>query len=153
MKSQPLFEIHLQCHPPVLKNSKQIIFNRRTGKRMVIPNKAYAVIANAAIWEIKSAWRAKPPIIVDVHLRLLFGIACFESSKSRADLSNLYQGPEDWLEGAGVIANDRQIRSHDGSRIICLCDDCEYVVNDKRKCPGVKKCDREYVDIKLEAME
>ena len=32
------------------------------------------------------------------------------------DLSNLYQGPEDALQAAGILKNDKFIAGHDGSR-------------------------------------
>jgi Holliday junction resolvase RusA-like endonuclease len=42
----------------------------------------------------------------------------FGNRKNEPDLSNLYQGIEDVLQKAGVIQNDKQIVSHDGSRKI-----------------------------------
>lgn len=38
-------------------------------------------------------------------------------SKLLADLSNLYELPQDQLTKAGIIEDDRLIQSHDGSRI------------------------------------
>lgn len=37
-------------------------------------------------------------------------------SKTLPDLSNLYQLPEDVLQKVGIILNDTQVESHDGSR-------------------------------------
>ena len=41
-----------------------------------------------------------------------------QSVGAPGDLSNYYEGPQDALERAGVIEDDRLIRSHDGSRIL-----------------------------------
>lgn len=40
----------------------------------------------------------------------------FIKGHRRIDLSNLYQGPEDALQAAGILKNDEFIAGHDGSR-------------------------------------
>ena len=55
----------------------------------------------AAIWE---------PVEVSFVFHL--------KDKAKYDLSNLYQGPEDALVKAGILADDSLIESHDGSRKI-----------------------------------
>jgi len=43
-------------------------------------------------------------------------IVTHRATHHRADSSNLYQLPEDVLQAAGVLVDDYQIESHDGSR-------------------------------------
>lgn len=52
------------------------------------------------------------PIDEPVEVTLEF----FLQDKKRYDLSNLYQGPEDALVKALILADDSLIESHDGSR-------------------------------------
>jgi len=48
------------------------------------------------------------PVLVKMHF--------FLKGKRKIDLSNLYQGPEDALQAAGILQNDEVIAGHDGSR-------------------------------------
>ena len=48
------------------------------------------------------------PVLVEFHF--------FIKGFREIDLSNLYQGPEDALEAAGILHNDKVIAGHDGSR-------------------------------------
>jgi len=48
------------------------------------------------------------PVLVEFHF--------FLKGHARFDLSNLYQGPEDALQAAGILKNDEVIAGHDGSR-------------------------------------
>jgi len=50
-----------------------------------------------------------------------------QNERHRPDLSNTYQGPEDLLQACGVIKNDQQVKSHDGSRIYVVKDEPERV--------------------------
>ncbi len=42
-------------------------------------------------------------------------IVTYLPSSQTPDASNLYEGPQDALQAAGVIENDQQIQTHDGS--------------------------------------
>jgi len=78
------------------------------------------------------------PMNSPLHMKCTFHVLCRSDSKNAPDLMNLLHAPADWLEppkwnkaetaittpGAGVIANDRLIRSVDGSRIVFECDGC-----------------------------
>jgi Holliday junction resolvase RusA-like endonuclease len=68
-----------------------------------------------AIQEIKrQAWNVDEPLPVTypLHVTFLF----YRKDKRHTDLSNLYEFPQDCLQKAGIIENDCQIESHDGSR-------------------------------------
>lgn len=52
------------------------------------------------------------PLTYPLHIKFLF----YRENRRHADLSNLYEFPQDVLQQAGIIANDCLIESHDGSR-------------------------------------
>ena len=89
--------------------------------------------AEAAAAQVKSQWGADGPIPKDVQINA--SIVTYLPSARLIDMSNLYQGPEDILQScrvvapgkkggcksgckrhSGVIVDDCQICSHDGSR-------------------------------------
>lgn len=53
---------------------------------------------------------------VPIAEQVLVEFNFFLKGHRRIDLSNLYQGPEDALQAAGILANDELIAGHDGSR-------------------------------------
>ncbi len=82
------------------------------GKPVVLQSKAYRNYEKAAL----KALLACPfeifagPVVVTVQYWL--------KNKRRPDLTNLLQATADILEKAGVISDDREIASWDGSRIM-----------------------------------
>lgn len=55
----------------------------------------------------------------------------FLKGNARYDLSNLYQGPEDALVKAMILADDSLIESHDGSRKYAACETPRILVTVK----------------------
>lgn len=123
-----IFKASLKVHRHyVLKNNKQIVFNRKT-RRPFIKSSNEVVEAKEYLVNIfRSIHEGRPPISQYVNLKCLFYFpqdVFFNKKKERskkvADISNLYQIVEDALEEAGVIENDRLIESHNGSlRLQC----------------------------------
>ena len=117
--------------------------------------KARGKNSERVISELSQQWIPRPPIRRIVNAQILSLGAWREESGNLPDASNLYQAVEDWLQGAGILANDRLIRSHDGSDRLPLCNNCprrrwkprarEYDDN----CGQVKKCNLEQVLIQL----
>jgi Holliday junction resolvase RusA-like endonuclease len=104
--------IILPGRPITKKNSQQIIYNRRTKKRQVIQSEYYRNYEEACLWYLKK-YRVKYPGPVQVTARYWM-----PNRRSWPDLLGLEQATADILEAAGVIKNDRDIVSWDGSRII-----------------------------------
>ena len=105
------------------------------------------------IWLVKSKWNL-PPIKHKISLIIKSYGAWFEYDGNVPDASNLYGYPEDILEKAGVILNDSQVEHHDGSRRICLCNNCQYkrlrpLKKDWIKCGKVKKCPYHKVTVQI----
>jgi len=114
-------EVEVERHF-ILKNSKNIRLNRRTGARFIASNddvvegKKYlerVFRENFNGKKIESYVNAK---MVFVFPHSLFYTKKNERSRRIADLSNLYQVVEDALEASGVLGSDNLIESHDGSR-------------------------------------
>ncbi len=99
--------------PITKKNSQQIIVNPATRRPMVIPSKQYKEYAEVAC-PLLQKQHGCPPIIDPVKIRALYWLP---SRRSWPDLVGLMQATADILEEAGVIANDRNIVSWDGSMI------------------------------------
>lgn len=101
--------------PAVLKNTKRIFRNRKTGKPFIAKSQQATDWMTSAIEQLRHQWRSKEPLPKKpIHTKMLF----YLPTRDTSDLSNLYQGTEDALQKAGVIANDYWIASHDGSRRI-----------------------------------
>jgi len=144
-------------HPLVLKNSKQIIVVK--GRRIIKSNPRVEAYEHRAIAVLCEQWGRRPPIVDAVNLAIVSYGAWKRSGGNIPDASNLYQLPEDLLEAAGILEDDRQVESHDGSRRVCLCDSCSersrYTRGAKKgeykpDCGAVKKCPLERVEITIE---
>jgi Holliday junction resolvase RusA-like endonuclease len=97
--------------PITKKNSQQIIM---AGKRpCIIQSKAYRKYEKTAKQQI-ALLGAREPISGPVAVKCLYYLATARTP----DLSNLMAATHDILEGCGVILNDEQIKSVDGTRII-----------------------------------
>lgn len=108
---RPVLVFVIQGRPQVKKNSKRVIRDRR-GQTRVVSSDEYHAWEQAAVLQLRAQWRNRPP------LEGLWNasIVSYLGARQRPDASNLYEGPQDALQLAGVFHNDSQIVSHDGSR-------------------------------------
>lgn len=97
--------------PVSKKNHQQIIFNRNTGQRMVIPSPQYKQYEHDAAWFM-------PPTKAEgqVNIKALF----YMPTRRRVDLTNLLEALNDILVKYGVIEDDNSnvVVSVDGSRVL-----------------------------------
>lgn len=119
---------------------------------MVVSSKRIIAATNDYWKQLRLQWGNKKPIDFPVNISIMSKGAWFSHNKRLPDASNLYEFPQDLLQTAGVLKDDRLIETHDGSKRICLCDDCRYVQDGKRKCVGVMKCPREEIEILLKEL-
>lgn len=104
--------IILKGQPITKKNHQQIMLNKTTGKRFVMQSGAYKLYEEDCLWQLKKYSNLK--IDYKIQLTCLYYLA-----NARApDLLNLLAATADILEKAGVITNDKNIVSFDGSRIV-----------------------------------
>lgn len=99
--------------PVSWKRGREIAVNPLTGSRFVRPGDPQARWMEDAILQLRSQWRGQKAI--PKHERLNAAIVSYLGSRRLIDASNLYQGPEDALQYAGILEDDCCIRSHDGS--------------------------------------
>lgn len=116
--------------PPITKKNSQIP-TMVNGRPMILPSKDYQRYEKEALLQLglrrmkdRASGKKKtillpgcePPPRIDgpVSVKVLYWLP----TNRRPDLLNLLQATADILEAAGIIANDRDIVSFDGSRIM-----------------------------------
>jgi len=100
--------------PVIKKNSRPIMKNRLTGKFFLGKSIRLREAEKKALKMLIIQRAEKRIKTIDFKINIKFSF--YLSDKRRADLSNLYQLPEDILEKAKIISNDYLICGHDGSR-------------------------------------
>ncbi len=105
-------EITLTGRPITKKNSQRIIVNKRTGRPMVIPSPRYKVYEEACLWQLKT-YRG-PTFDTPCNLQAVYYMP---NRRSWPDLLGLLQATADILEEGGIIDNDRNFVSFEGSHI------------------------------------
>lgn len=102
---EALEPLTLHGRPTVLKNSKRI-FSRGRGKRaIVLPSSKYTLWEENAMATVARAFKSMTvcdPVCV-------FYRFFFADRHAESDVSNLIEGPQDVLQKAGVIKNDRLV--------------------------------------------
>lgn len=109
------FRLVVRGPPAVLKNSKQIV--TLPGRRPILVSSRQAkAYQKTATEQLRAQWSSVfcEPVPREVEVSAAF--VAYLPTRRRTDLSNLYQGPEDAMQAAGVLTDDAQIASHDGSR-------------------------------------
>jgi Holliday junction resolvase RusA-like endonuclease len=106
-----LIKFTINLTPVSKKNHSQIIFNRNTGKRMIVPSKQYRQYEHDCAWFM-------PPNKAEgkVNVKALF----YMPTHRRVDLTNLLEALNDILVKYGVIEDDNSnvVVSVDGSRVL-----------------------------------
>jgi Holliday junction resolvase RusA-like endonuclease len=109
--------------PKILKNNKQIL-KTRDGRPFIASSTRVQKAMKAAIEYLKLQWGHRKPINIPVSLQIMSYGAWKSDSGNIPDASNLYEFPQDALEAAGIIKDDRLVEHHDGSRRIPMCATC-----------------------------
>lgn len=137
-------EIDISDHA-VLKNTKSIRVNRRTGQRFIGSNDRVIHIKNELITKLYKEkarnYQDLDPIKDWVNLKILFiyppkkfFTLKKEVSKLIADTSNLYQIIEDCLQKVGVLHDDRLVASHDDSDRLWHRDNgCKLIIEVRKR--------------------
>lgn len=128
------FKLVVRGRPFVLKNSKivsTLVTRAKPGVRtrkfcpgcrlplqvipQVLPSQQAKAYLEDATLELRAQWSAifREPIREDVEVNA--AIRTYRATLHKADASNLYQAPEDALQHAGVVVDDYQVRTHNGS--------------------------------------
>lgn len=104
-------ELVIPGRPITKKNHQRIITNRRTGRPQVIQSKDYEAYEQACLWALK---KYRVHFSGPVKLTARYWMP---DRRSWPDLVGLLQATCDILEKAGIIEDDRNVVSVDGSEI------------------------------------
>jgi hypothetical protein len=120
----PIAEFVLPVRAPSKKNSQVIVMIDKHPSLQ--PSKLYKMATNEAlaVMRCRRSLVGMETVTGLLQMKCTFYVAHRSDSRNAPDLMNLLHAPADWLQEAGIIGDDRQIRSVDGSRVIFLCDDC-----------------------------
>ncbi len=112
MEKLRMIKIILPGRPYTKKNSQQIYRNKYTGKPRIAQSEQYQEYEERCLWYLKQyKERFEEPVEVTV-------LYWMPDKRSWPDLLGLEQATADILQKAGIIDNDRNIVSWDGSRIV-----------------------------------
>lgn len=113
-------------NPVSSKNSRPVFVNSATGKRFVGKSTRLTEHTESALWELKGQigkikkdhrkLNSDNPFPLSGDLTVCFRF--YVPDKRKRDLVNLIQLPQDLLQEAGIIEDDSQIKSLDGSTIL-----------------------------------
>lgn len=107
IESGSCVQLVIMGRPVSWKNSARIIRGR-----IPIKNPAQKRWAKSAVAQLSEQWREDP---LPKSLKLNASIVSFLPTRGIVDSDNLYGGPHDVMESAGVLENDSSIQTHDGS--------------------------------------
>ena len=97
-------------NPIPKKTSNRVV---RAGKRIrILPSERHEAWLKSALWQLRAGWRSKSPLAGELWACAVF----YRADRRRVDLSNLIESVGDVLERAGIIENDYNVTSWDGSR-------------------------------------
>lgn len=114
MQNNPL-KIVVEVIPRSKKNSQEIIFNRKTGKRMVIQNKRYTEFEKECKWFMP---KLEKPIDYPINLSCRF----YVNDARRRDIANYLEAIQDILVKYKVIEDDNY-------NIIASLDNCKMEID------------------------
>lgn len=115
-----VFECEIPGRPYLKKTQVRVVGSGR--RKRFLYSLVYKQWEARAIYEIKRAMgfvNHQYPLKGKLRLQCHF---CFENRMAEPDLSACYEGIQDCLQSAGVIENDKQIFSHDGSTKVFYTD-------------------------------
>lgn len=95
-----MIRIIIPRNPRSKKNSQEIVFNKKTGKRMVIQNKKYTDFERECKKYIPVL--REPPIAYKVNLKCKFYVC----DARRRDIANYLEAIQDILVKYGLLADD-----------------------------------------------
>jgi len=111
-----LYRVEIPGRVAIKKNGQTRRFSPKAKRMVPCPNEKYIYwesVAATFMAREKRKFDTEFPMNFPLHLKMTFFLS---NHQSEPDLSNCYEGPQDALKRAGVIVDDKLVRSHDGSR-------------------------------------
>jgi len=120
LPNKVLFHIYLKVDKHVSKKNRKVVAkNKYTGKSFIrTASDAKSELNYITLKLLQKIGMNFKPISEDISVAFKFYYKKNKNGKPTKkflDMSNAYQGPEDCLQEAGVILDDKQIVNHDGS--------------------------------------
>ena len=105
--------------PRTKKNSGRIVWDRKAGRRKLVPSEASeAWYAMACTGLPRIRWAADlAKVELPIRVEVSAECAIFLGPGNTGDPVNYYQAIADFMESVGILANDKQIRHWDGTRV------------------------------------
>jgi Holliday junction resolvase RusA-like endonuclease len=125
MSEEILFECIIPGRPGIKKNSKQILFNKRTGRRFIKSSDRYEA------WELEIApiiSRAKKDILINFPINLSVKVY-LKNHQWEGDLSNYLEGIQDLMQKCEIYVDDKLIHG---------LDDCRKIFDDPKERTEIK---------------
>lgn len=110
------FSFTVYGQPRSKKNSQQVAFNRKTGKRFIRQSDSYLQYEQDISRQLYGLGLSGASIQYPVNVKCLF----YRSDRRIVDLTNLLAAIDDIMVRAEVLADDncKVIVGHDGSRVL-----------------------------------
>ena len=107
-----ILKFNIPLAPITKKNHSEIVHNKATGRRFLVPSHQYKEYESAALWLIP---KRGEPIDFPVNVKCIF----YVPTKRACDLTNHLESIDDILVKAGILKDDNYkiLASHDGSRV------------------------------------
>lgn len=107
-----ILKFNIPLAPITKKNHSEIVQNKATGRRFLVPSHQYKEYESAALWLIP---KRGEPIDFPVNVKCIF----YVPTKRACDLTNHLESIDDILVKAGMLKDDNYkiLASHDGSRV------------------------------------
>ena len=107
-----MIRLTIYGQPVSKKNSMQMA--RVRGRLFPVPSKSYRRWMTLAKQQVAEQIAGIDGLPIGLPVRLT--ILAYRHTKRKIDLSNIYAAVEDMLQKYGVLKDDAQVESHDGSR-------------------------------------
>jgi Holliday junction resolvase RusA-like endonuclease len=156
VKKEKQFVFVIRGDPAVLKNHRQL--GIRNGAPFSVMSKKARKFMQNGIKELSTQRMPPHPIETPVHMKILFFGPWKKNQGNMPDQSNLIQTVEDLFQDMLILADDRYVHSHDGTRRIPLCENCPerpIITRGPRKgrrkdtCGKVRNCPRACTVVQL----
>lgn len=113
--SKEILHLVLYGHPYTKKNAQRTIFHKYLKRNIVVYTANYTAWKNDCMKQLQY----KPKLKLEIDYPIILKLHFYVKDARLRDISNFYEGIQDFLVEAGVLKDDNYkiISGHDGSRM------------------------------------